>query len=400
MARRFNPATFDPHNPVFLADPYPAYAGFREQAPIHTVKRYGSSWLFRYNDCKQVLDDKEVWVKNSPVPEPKAPGPYGITSSFPPGLFGSDPPLHKELRDILQPLVDAAVKSAPVIANKIAKQLLAAAREHGRMELISDYALRLPAGVLFTLLGIPHDPGVWEGLIAWQTAIVAAHDITQSTPVRFNGATCSMALNSFFEGLRLSDEATAGTGLFTQMCQAFRDADLTPGQVQTCASDFLVAGYISTTFLIGTGIRNLLLNPEELAALRGDDTLIPGAVEEMLRFDAPAQLVDRCAAKATKLGGRTFKKGQRVTAVLGSANHDPAVFTTPDQFIITRGNAKAHLSFGDGIHRCIGEPLVRLVAPVAFKMLLTEFPGLALDGNPQWQTDPYLRAVSSLPLSL
>jgi cytochrome P450 len=398
MARRFNPAKFDPHDPVFLANPYPAYAGFRAQAPIHPMTRYESSWLFAYDDCKQVLDDKEVWVKNSPLGEHKLPGPYGVTSSFPPGLFGSDPPPHKELRDILQPLFDQAIQAAPVIAKTIAEPLLAAAKQHGRMELISDYALPLPAGVLFTLLGIADDPGVWSGLMAWQAAIVAAHDITQSDAVRGRGATCSMAVNTFFEGMRLSAADAPGDSLFAQMCAAFAAAGLSPQQVQMCAADFLVAGYASTTFLIGTGTRNLLSNPEELAALRDDDTLIGGAVEEMLRFDAPAQLVDRCAAVDTKLGGRTFKKGDRVTAVLGSANHDPEAFDTPDQFLITR-DTDAHLSFGDGIHRCIGEPLVQLVAPIAFELLLSAFPALALGGLPQWQTDPYLRAVSSLPLS-
>jgi cytochrome P450 len=234
--------------------------------------------------------------------------------------------------------------------------------------------------------------------MSWQAAIVAAHDITQSAAVRGGGATCSMALNTFFEGLLLSDDATPGTGLFAQICHAFTRAGLTPQQVQMCATDFLVAGYVSTTFLIGTGTRNLLLNPDQLAALREDPTLIDGAVKEMLRFDAPAQLVDRCAAADTELGGVAFRAGDRVTAVLGSADHDLEAFATPDQFLITR-DADAHLSFGAGIHHCIGAPLVRIVAPIAFTMLLSEFPRLALDGLAQWQTDPYLRAVSSLPLS-
>ncbi len=345
-----------------------------------------------------MLDDKEVWVKNSPLGGPKPYGQFEVMSSFPPGLFGSDPPLHTELRGILEPLFDTAIEAAPAIVRQIAEPLLAAAHEHGRMELISDYALPLPAGVLFTLLGIPNDPGVWSGLMSWQAAIVAAHDITQSAAVRGGGATCSMALNTFFEGLLLSDAGTPGTGLFAQICHAFKRAGLTTQQVQMCASDFLVAGYVSTTFLIGTGTRNLLLNPDQLAALREDPTLIDGAVKEMLRFDAPAQLVDRCAAADTELGGVAFKAGDRVTAVLGSADHDPEAFDIPDQFLITR-DADAHLSFGSGIHHCIGAPLVRIVAPIALTMLLSELPGLALDGLAQWQTDPYLRAVSSLPLS-
>jgi cytochrome P450 len=238
---------------------------------------------------------------------------------------------------------------------------------------------------------------VWNGLTSWQATIAAAHDVTQSAAVRGAGATCSMALHSFFEGMLLAHRATPGSGLFAEICDAFAAAELTAEQVQTCASDFLVAGYLSTTFIIGTGTRNLLLNPEQLTALRDQPSLMGAAVEEMLRFDAPAQLVDRCAAVDTELGGREFRAGDRVTAVLGSADRDPDVFTTPDQFVINRGD-EAHLSFGAGIHYCIGAPLVRLVAPVAFEMLLTAFPDLALDGLPQWQTDPYLRAATNLPL--
>lgn len=397
MSDAFNPDQFDPHDPAYLADPYPTYTSFREQAPIHTVQPYAGNWLFAYDDCQQVLDDTAVWIKHSPG-DPKPYGQFGMMASFPPGLFGSDPPLHTKLRGILEPLFDKAIETAPAIAGQLAEPLLAAAHEHGRMELISDYALPLPAQVLFTLLGIPNQPGVWSGLMSWQAAIVAAHDITQSAAVRGGGATCSMALNSFFEGLLLSDDATLKTGLFGEICRAFADAHLTPQQVQMCATDFLVAGYISTTFLIGTGTRNLLRNPEQLEALRNDDTLIDGAVEEMLRFDAPAQLVDRCAAFDTTLGGHDFKAGDRIALVLGSADRDPKAFDNPDQFLINR-DPVAHLSFGAGIHHCIGAPLVRLVAPVAFKMLLAAFPDLSLDGLPQWQTDPYLRAVSSLPLS-
>jgi cytochrome P450 len=402
VSNGFNPDTFNPHDPGFLADPCPTYALFRAQAPIHRVEQFKSSWLFTYDDCKQVLDDKEVWVKNSPLPpgpEDQPHGPYGATSSLPPGLFSSDPKPHTKLRAILEPLFDTAIEAAPGIAAEIAEPLLADAQEHGRIELMSGYALLLPARVLFRLLGIPDDPGVWDGLIAWQSAIVAAHDIAQSAAVRGGGATCSMALNTYFEALRVSYRTAPGNGLFAEMCQAFRSKRLTPEQVQACAHDFLVAGYISTTFLIGNGTRNLLRFPEQLAALLKDLTLMDSAIKEMLRFDAPAQLVDRCAAVDTELGGRPFKAGDRVTAVLGSANHDANAFDNPDEFLITR-NPSAHLSFGDGIHRCIGAPLVECVAPVAFDLLLSAFPDLSMDGTPQWQTDPYLRAVSSLPLKL
>lgn len=396
----FDPTTFNPHDPGFLADPFPTYAAFREHAPIAPVPVYGSDWMFRYEDCVQVLTDTDTWVKKPQPPPGGAPpgyGPPGVMANFPDGLFGSDPPLHTQLRGLLEPLLDQAIQDAPQLTEQIAGPLLAAARQHGRMELIADYALPVPAQVLFTVLGIPNTPGVWSGLTSWQAAIVAAHDITQSVGVRAAGATSSMAVNLFFEGLLLADRRQPGAGLFAEMCHAFADAGLTPQHVQMSAVDFLVAGYLSTTFIIGTGIRNLLLHPDQLHVLRRDPSLVHRALEEMLRVDGPVQVIDRYAARDTEVGGRHYPANAKVTAVVGSADHDPAVFTNPEEFRIRR-RPNNHLGFGDGIHYCIGAPLARLVAPVAINLLLEAFPDLALDGLAQWQTDPYLRAVTSLPL--
>jgi cytochrome P450 len=418
MSATWDPNQFNPHDPGFLADPFPTYARFREAAPIHRVEVYESDWIFRYADCEQVLTDTDVWVKNQPVGSPSTPvgstsapagtpsaplaappalGPFGMMSNLPPSLFYADPPLHTTLRSLLEPVFLEAIKSAPELTTRIAEPLLAAARRHGRIELISDYALPLPAGVLFTLLGIPNDQDVWSGLIEWQAAIAAAHDITQSQATRNIGATCSMALNSFFQGMLIANTTEPGAGLFAAICQAFAAAGLSPPEVQVCAADLLVAGYLSTTFILGTGVRNLLLNPSQLSALRGNPSLIDAALEEMLRIDGPVQVIDRYAASHTEVGGQTFDPGALVTAVVGSADHDATVFTEPDSFLIER-SAEAHLSFGAGIHHCIGAPLVRLVTPVAIEMLLDAFPDLALEGLPQWQTDPYLRAITNLPL--
>src|SRR5581483_464745 len=134
------------------------------------------------------------------------------------------------------------------------------------------------------------------------------------------------------------------------------------------------------------------------ALLRAQPALITNAVEEMLRIDAPAQLVDRVTAADTELGGVWLKAGTKVTAVLGSADHDPEQFAQPDVFDIQR-NDLVQLSFGDGIHYCIGAPLARQVAPAAITALLG-LENLAEAGLPQWQTDPYLRAMTNYPLSV
>jgi cytochrome P450 len=393
----FDPGLFDPHDPGFLADPYPIYERFREEAPVYKVRPYCSYWVFRHADVCRVLTEKETFLKNSPLgPGTPKPGPFGAMRFFPNGLFSSDPPGHDELRGILEPLFEHAIAQADELVSTFADPILAHARQTGRIELVSDYALPVPSSVLFSILGIPAEPMVWKGLVAWITAIVAAHDITQSRAVQEAGGTCAMALQTFVDGLIRENLKQPQPGLLGAMCKAISN-DFTADDVQACCVDFLVAGYLSTTFLICTGTRNLLANPEQADALRKDPGLIGNAVSEMLRFDAPAQLVDRVVGTDTELGGVSLKAGDRVTAVLGSADHDPDTFSEPDAFRIDRDD-KQQVSFGAGIHHCIGAPLVRRVAPVAIGKLM-KLDGLAVDGLAQWQTDPYLRGMVNLPMS-
>jgi cytochrome P450 len=395
--RDFDPAKFDPRDPAFLADPYPTYAHFREQAPVSAVKGYPARWVFGYRDVDSVVMDRETFVKNSPGGRTPLPGPAGALVFFPEGLFGSDPPRHTELREVLEPLFKKAIVKAPDLVSTYADPILEKASQTGRIELVYDYALPVPSNVLFSILGIPQDPLVRGGLVRWVTAYVAAHDAKQSLAVQEAGITCSMALDTYIDGLIHQNMKDPQPGLIGDMCKAV-DGEFTTDDIQACCSDFVVAGYLSTTFLICTGIRNLLANPEQLRALSADHDLIGAAVEEMLRFDAPAQIVDRVVAKATEVGGVALKPGDKVSAVLGSANHDESVFSKPDEFRIVRDNDEQMSFGGEGIHRCIGAPLVRLVAPAAI-LKLVDLPDLAVDGLPQWQTDPYLRGMVNLPLS-
>jgi cytochrome P450 len=251
--------------------------------------------------------------------------------------------------------------------------------------------------VLFTVLGIPNDPGVWQGLLAWQGAIVAAHDPTQTIAVRSAGATCSMALRTFLTGLviRCRRDPAAATGMLGEVSRSIGD-DLTADDVAASFQDLVVAGYLSTTWLIASGLARLDANPDQLKALRADAGLMPGAIQEILRIDGPVQVVDRAAAVDTELGGTALKAGDRLGVVVGSADHDPSVFSSPEQFDIRR-DEQPSVGFGAGIHTCIGAPLVALVGPVAMSALLA-LPELAVDGLAQWQADPYLRGLANLPV--
>jgi cytochrome P450 len=161
----------------------------------------------------------------------------------------------------------------------------------------------------------------------------------------------------------------------------------------------LIAGNETTTNLIGNGMRALLENPDQMKLLRRDPTLMPRAIEEMLRYDSPVQTVFRTAKEDVEIGGTMVEKGSGVFLMLGSANRDAAQFSNPDVFDITR-EASDHVSFGEGIHYCIGAPLARLEGAVAFETMLNRFPGLALDGHPKldYKTSFFVRSLQSLPM--
>jgi cytochrome P450 len=399
-ATPWDPSGFNPHAPAFLADPFPTYALFREHAPFSVVQPYNTTWVFRHADVRTVLDDPATFLKHAPgTSAPGAPpgsGVFGMGANMPTGLFASDPPRHTELRSVLEPLLMTAIESAPQIAAAVAEKLIAGFAGTDQIELVDDYAMPLPSAVLFTILGIPQDH--WPVLLQWVQAIVAAHDIAQSITIRMLGATCSLALNEYLsEWVLQCANVPSQPGLIPAMCAAIASGGLTAEDIQMCGNDFIVAGYLSTTFMIGTGMVHLIQNPDQMELLRSRPDLIHNAVEEILRADGPVQVLDRVAVSDTKIGDVAIPAGTKLTLVLGSADHDPAVFPNPDAFDIQRDNT-AQLSFGAGIHHCVGAPLARLVAPVAINALL-ELDDITLAGIPQWQTDPYLRAMTNIPLS-
>lgn len=393
----FDPSSFNPHDPAFSRNPYPFYAQFREHAPVAKVPPYGSWWVFRNADVRTVLEDTGRFLKNNPLGGHAPPPPFNVLANFPHGLFSLDPPRHSALRALLDPMFATAIAGMDGFAAQQARALLTKARVGSRIELVEAFAAPLPPAVLFQVLGVPE---ATAGLSSWVGAIVAGHDITAPVALQGAAATCTMSLLAYYQGLAMKCPAH---GLFSAMQGSVPKGPSGGGmsgpEVQTTSMNFSVAGYASTTYVLATGTLNLLNNPDQLARLRADPSLVHAAVEEMLRYDAPAQLVDRYAAEDMVLGGVSIAKGDAITAVLGSANRDPEAFADPDRFDIDRDN-KQQLGFGDGVHRCIGAPLVRLVAPAALTVLLQELPSFALAGTPQWQTDPYLRSVVNLPVSL
>jgi cytochrome P450 len=312
MGEPFDPERFDPHDPAFLSDPYPTYERFRRFAPRFAVD--GVLWCFRAADCSTVLLDKETWIKRPPQRPPPGPGPTAVLADLPPGLFSSDPPAHDDLRRAVEAAFRDALEQAPQLAAQRAQGILGALQGTETIELVQDFALPLPAGVLCDLLGLAEDPVLRMVLTGWQQSIATAHDPTQAVGTRIQGATCSMALRTYFAGLVYSHGIHSVPGLVGSLCDAFQAANLDREQLIGTVCDILVAGYLSTTYLIANGMNRLLADLDTLTRLRGEPDLIGPAVEELLRLEGPVQLIDRIAARYTTLGGENVAAGTHVGA--------------------------------------------------------------------------------------
>ncbi|MEA3183545.1 MAG: hypothetical protein QOJ74_22, partial [Ilumatobacteraceae bacterium] len=398
-----NPATFNPNDPTFIADPYPTYAWFREHLPVAPISLVPGTvpptwWVFLNADVRTILEDTDTFLKRASGPgaPPSGPPPpvFGSLWALPPGLLSSDPPRHTVIRQAVEPSFLTAIVDAQALAEHAVEQALATLSGTRRIELVQDFALPVPAMVLAEVLGLPaNDMSI---LIQWVEAVATAHNITQPPSVLGFGGICAMAMRTYYDALVTENQTQSGGGMLAGVCPHI-GKDLTLHDVEAVMSDMLVAGFLTTTYLISTGIRSLLAHPDQADAIRADPSLLPAAIEEMLRFDSPAPLLDRQVAVPTTLGGVSLQPGARVVAAVASANRDPQAFENPDVFDVRRVDT-TQLGFGDGIHYCIGAPLARLVAPAAIAGLL-KLPNLRINGIEQWQPDPYLRGLTSLPMA-
>ncbi len=401
------PDLFDPHAASFIEDPYPQYRRMRREAPVHYVDvPHKSYWVFTHQLVSEVIRDKENFLKNPEVREP-AGNISDVANHLPNGLFFMDPPRHAEVRPVLDSLFKDAIANARKEARDAAYEAVNEVRIRGSFNFYEDFAKRVTRQVFARIFGVPrlHEQG---GVGRWVDAALAANDKAAPMPVLANGFTSRLALGAYFQALARS----CTPGARSMMCLMKQVAEQHPGnpkgvmsteEVQQTAVHFALGGYLSATFLLTTGIYQLLLHPDQLRYLRAnldDDEVVRCAMEEMLRFEAPFQLTDRYTARELELGGVTLPKDSKVTMVFGSANRDPAVFGSPDaeRFDIRRAPGH-HFALGDGIHKCIGKPLLDMMVPAALRVLLAELPNLRLDtADPLWQKDPYFRSFSVLPL--
>jgi cytochrome P450 len=378
--------------PEYLADPYPFYSELRNSAPLYFSQRLNGWVVTRYNDVTAGLLDKRLMSgrrvesfssRLDPVARQQMSGLYQHLEKW---IGNMDPPDHTRLRALVNKVFTPGMVQelgAPIA--EISARLLENASAKGGMEFVHDFAYSLPASVIATMLGVP--PEDRNQFIAWADDLTAYTGTGSAALELSRRAQQSAAeLTAYFLAIANDRRAQPRNDLISTLV-ALEDAGdkLSEQELVAMCTFLLVAGHETTMGLLANGLLALLRNPAQWQALAAHPNLVKLAVEECLRYDSPIQPQTRVAAQSFAFAGGHIDEGQRVLLMLGAANRDPLQFPDPDRLDILR-EPNRHIAFGLGIHYCLGAPLARLEAQIAFPEILRRFPQMRLhDENLEWR---------------
>jgi pimeloyl-[acyl-carrier protein] synthase len=376
----------------FRENPYPLYQYLLATAPVQWNDTLGAWTLARYADVVSSLTDARFsadrTVGSPPEAEPLAKS-----------MLVSDPPDHTRLRALVQKAFTPRMveQLRPRIIAIVGELLERITERGGSADLISDFAYPLPVVVIAELLGVPAEDRVkfheWSAVVAESLDPLISEDVAQRLPAAREG------LHSYLRGIIAERRREPRSDLISALVAVEERGDvLSEPELVVMCTLLLIAGHETTVNLIGNGMLALLRNPEQLALLREDSSLVTSAIEELLRFDSPVQMTGRIATQAVEFHGHTVQPGEWILPLLGAANHDPAQFADPDRLDLKR-TPNAHVAFGRGIHFCLGAPLARLEGQIAIGALVRRFPNLQLAGEPVRRKQITLRGLQSLPVS-
>src|SRR3954466_4082451 len=395
---------FNPLSPEFIRDPYPDYGGRRPTDPMH-VTPLGVFVASRHAEASLVMRDKR-FGKDYVERTIRRYGPKimeePVFRSMSHWMLQQDPPDHTRLRGLVVKAFTARrVEDMRPRIQQVVDQTLDRIAGQGHMDLIEDFAFRLPVTIICDMLGIPEEHR--EVFYSSSRDGGRLLDPVPLSPAEIEQANANnLAAQMYFQQLFELRRKNPGDDLTTQLVQAEEDGSKLSNEELTANIILLFgAGHETTVNLIGNGLLALHRNPDQLALLKAKPELITNAIEEFLRYDSSVQMTGRSALEDVELGGRLIPKGESVLCLLGSANHDPAVYPDhPERLDITRPNVRP-LSFGGGIHFCLGAQLARIEAEVAINTLLRRIPNLRLDDavNAEGRPSFVLRGLLRLPAS-
>jgi cytochrome P450 len=395
------PPSFNPLDPAFIADPYPFYHRLRAAAPVWQSP-LGLWIVTRYDLCQQVLKDRR-YGKDYAGNITRQYGPDGMKeparASLGRTMLVLDPPDHTRLRGLVTKAFTARrVEDMRPRIVTIVDRLIDRVAAQGHMDVIKDFAHRLPIIVICDMLGIPEEDR--EQFFERSRVNGRLIDPVPMTREEIDVANANtLATNAYFESLFERRRRDPQDDLTTQLVQAEEAGDrLTSEELTANVGLLFAAGHETTANLIGNGLLALHRNPGQWALLKANPGLMPSAIEEQLRYDSSVQLTGRTTSAPVELGGVEIPAGETVTTFLGAANRDPDAHPDPDRLDFTRKGPGA-LSFGGGIHHCLGAQLSRIEAQEAFAGLIRRLPNLELPEKerPQWRRSFTLRGLTTLP---
>lgn len=372
--------------PFKLTNPFPAYAELREEAPVMFDDRINMFVITRYDDVKAVFEDWETFSSKdaqSPIrplgPQAKQVMQEGGFTTYS-GLSARIPPEHTRIRAVAtKAFTPRRYKVLEPFIRENADRLIDAmvARGTGEGDILPDLAWDLPTITIFTLIGVPTDMieqvKVWAG----SRATLTWGDLSDEEQVPH--AHNMVEYWNYCQSLVSNAKVNPGDNLVTDLVnlQAAGD-DISDSEIASFMYSLLFAGHETTTTLISNAVRQLMLNRDAWEAIKADPAKIPGAIEEVLRTAGSIFAWRRTAEKDAEIAGVAIPKGSQILLVMGSANRDAGMFDNPDKFDIGRENARNHLSFGYGIHYCIGNMLGKLQTRVAIEELVAKLPTLEM----------------------
>ena len=389
-------------DPEVLANPYPLFRRLRTEAPVHWDAFLHTWVVTRYVDVLHVLHTFSA--ERTHTPEKLSA--VGLSEMSPIAqlmvkqMLFMDPPAHTRLRSLAsQAFSPARVAVLQSHIQDIVSRLLDDVQDRGQMDIIRDLAEPLPAIVTAEMLGVPLEDR--HQLKAWSANFAEMLGNFQHNPEHAPRMLRTVQdMTTYFKNTIRRQKERPHEGLVHSLMMAEVDGDrLSDEEIVATSIVTMVGGLETTTNLIGNGMLTLLRNPEEMNRLQRDLSLIPSAVEEMLRYESPSQHTGRLAPEDVELGGRAIRKGQAVMAVMAAANRDPDRFPDPDRFDITRSDNR-HLAFGYAAHFCFGAALARVEGQQAFEAIIRRLRNLQLHrGRLVWRNNLGLRGLTALPVT-
>ena len=377
--------TYSPLSDEVARYPYAVYRRLREKDPVHRMRLVDAWVLTRYEHVDAMLRDHDRFAAEG----------YRFYDTGLTTMLDIDPPDHTRLRSLVsRAFTPRSVSRWEGRVQEIADRLLDAVAGHDRIDLIAALGYPLPVTVIAEMLGVPADD--MDRFAGWSNDIaLIVEPILTRTQVE-NVRRATEELFAYFGTIVEARRREPRDDLVSALLAAEEEGDrLSRDELLSTMLLILVAGNETTRNLIGNGMLALLRHPHQLQRLREEPDLLDPAIDELLRYDSPVQLDGRVVREDLEMGGKRLRAGQKVVALLGAANRDPAAFENPDALEIGR-QERSHLSFGRGIHYCLGASLAVLEARIAFRGLFDRFTSIRLAAEPRYRDGIVLRGVESL----